>query len=56
MAALHVFPRESETHVDGRHLASLARQMSDQNRAVETTARQDGDGVCYDHSTYSSPR
>ena len=56
MTALHVLPGQAETHVDGRHLASLARQMSDQNRAVEAAARQDGDGICYDHSTYSSPR
>ena len=56
MAGLHVLPRQSETHVDGRHLAPLARQLSDQNRAVEAAARQDGDGICHGHRTYGSPR
>ena len=46
MADLDVLPRQTETHVDGRYLAPLARQMSNQNRTVEAAARQHGDGIC----------
>ena len=56
MAGLHVLPRKAETHVDGRHLAALGRQLSDQNGTVEAAARQDGDGIRYGHRTYRSPR
>ena len=56
MAGLHVLPGKTETHVDGRHLAPLAHQLSDQNRTVEAAAGQDGDGICYGHRTYGSPR
>jgi hypothetical protein len=30
--------------------------MSDQNRTVESAARKNGDGICYRHCAYGSPR
>ena len=51
MTGLHVLPGQSEANVDGRHLATLAYQFSDQNRTVEAATGQDGDGAGYGHCT-----
>src|ERR1700728_3692049 len=56
MAALGVLPGKTEAHVDGRHGAALAHQLSNQDRTVETAARQHGNGIWHDHRRYGSPR